>query len=366
MTRTSTIAAAAPKQSARARRAVLVLVAAAAVCATLAAPAQAKESVTEKGPVRAVVRVTPEEPRIGDDLTLVIEVTAEPGVELILPAYGEAIDRFEVVGYFDRERLDDQGRTVMTQEYTLLTSMSGRQSIPEILIEFVDRRPGNKPHPDGEDAYELLTERLDFEIATVLPQDAAPELRPAIGPLAKRLPPAPRRWPWLLAGLVVVIALSPLAIKAYLRAQQRARRRSAFDIARARLELLLARPRASTEFGLDSFYVELSGIVRRYLEDRFELRAPELTTEEFLDTVGGSPDLSVEHQRLLHEFLRGADLVKFAHHRPTDEAIDGSVATVRRFLEETRENAPLIEVNDVSDSVGDATPVAPRQGARHA
>ena len=53
-------------------------------------------------------------------------------------------------------------------------------------------------------------------------------------------------------------------------------------------------------------------IIRRYLEDRFELRAPELTTEEFL-TVAGTPVLlSHEHQKLLRDFLRQADLVKFA------------------------------------------------------
>jgi len=32
---------------------------------------------------------------------------------------------------------------------------------------------------------------------------------------------------------------------------------------------------------VESFFVAISAIVRRYLEDRFDLRAPELTTEEF-------------------------------------------------------------------------------------
>ena len=32
----------------------------------------------------------------------------------------------------------------------------------------------------------------------------------------------------------------------------------------------------------EDYYVQLSSIVRHYLEDRFHLRAPEMTTEEFL------------------------------------------------------------------------------------
>ena len=131
-------------------------------------------------------------------------------------------------------------------------------------------------------------------------------------------------------------------MKGYLVWRRRARRRSAYEIARARLNRLLARPRPTAE-QVDAFYVELSGIVRRYLEDRFELRAPELTTEEFLASVGESPDLSREHQTLLREFLRQADLVKFAGVQPSNEDIERSIEAARRFLEETRENAPMIE-----------------------
>ena len=83
-------------------------------------------------------------------------------------------------------------------------------------------------------------------------------------------------------------------------------------------------------------FVDLSGIVRRYLEDRFELRSPELTTEEFLDVVRESPDLGREHQRLLGEFLERADLVKFAHFVPDAGQIEDSIAAARRFLDDTR------------------------------
>jgi hypothetical protein len=300
------------------------------------------EKRTESGPVTATIRLEPSKPLIGDAVTLTITVVAEENVELLMPEFGEALDRFSIIDYVPRESIDDEGRTVAVQQYRLQPPSSGPQAIPPILIEYIDRREGQREAPEGFDAYELLTERLGFEVESVIPDDAKADLRPALGKLPPRAPPPAARWPWILIGLILLAVTGPLAVKGYLVWRRRARRRSAYEIARARLNRLLARPRPTAE-QVDAFYVELSGIVRRYLEDRFELRAPELTTEEFLASVGESPDLSREHQALLREFLRQADLVKFAGVQPSNEDIERSIEAARRFLEETRENAPMIE-----------------------
>ena len=51
------------------------------------------------------------------------------------------------------------------------------------MIEFVDRRPGNRLAPEGEDAYEILTERIEFNIKSVVPSGAAKELKAPLGKL---------------------------------------------------------------------------------------------------------------------------------------------------------------------------------------
>ena len=65
------------------------------------------------------------------------------------------------------------------------------------------------------------------------------------------------------------------------------------------------------------FYFRLSDIVRRYLEGRFGIMAPEQTTEEFLREAGRNPVLSEVHKELLAGFLRAADMVKFARLQPS-------------------------------------------------
>jgi hypothetical protein len=200
-------------------------------------------------------------------------------------------------------------------------------------VEFVDRRPGRDPAPEGADAYEVLTERLDFRVSSVLPEGAPKELRPALGALAPRRRPTGPWWVWTLGALVVLAALAPFALRALRSRLARGRRRSAYDIARGELDALLAGPRPGTG-EVDAFFVKLSFVVRRYLEGRFGLRSPELTTEEFLEELSRSP-----HRDLLDDFLRGADLVKFAGHVPDATAVEAAIAAASHFLEETREVA---------------------------
>ncbi len=333
--------------------------------AALAISANAIEPlVVERGPVKAMILLEPEEPVIGDTLTLTLEAEAEKGVELLMPEFGEALEVFTILDFVPRQRVGDAGQTIATHQYRLQAPASGNHAIPPILIEFVDRRPGEREAPEGEDAYELLTERIEFHVASVLPTDATDQLKPLLGELAP-LESDELHWePWVAGLLIGVTLLGMFAFRQWRRQRQLARRRSAYEIARDRLERLLAAPRPSAS-EIDIFYVELSGIIRRYLEDRFELRAPELTTEEFLETVGQSSALSRVHQALLREFLRNADLVKFAGVQPVAEDIKQAIETARQFVEETRENAPLVDAPLGDRPPGDGSPGAGSEVTTH-
>lgn len=94
------------------------------------------------------------------------------------------MDRFSIVDFAPRESIDDRGRTVAVQKYRLQPPSSGAQAIPPILIEYVDRRAGQRAAPEGSDAYELLTERIDFTVKSVIPTDAKADLKPPLGRLA--------------------------------------------------------------------------------------------------------------------------------------------------------------------------------------
>ena len=298
------------------------------------AVATSAEHISELGPVVATVSVEPLESLVGDPVTLTLTVTAEKDIDLWMPEFGEALDRFSILDFVPRQSVDDQGRIVQTQIYRLQTPSSGIQAIPPLLIEFVDQ-----------DAYELLTERVEFHVISVLPDGATADLHPPLGELPLQDSTQGRLSTGTITGLVVGVVCigSAFCFYAWLAMRRRTRRQTAYEIASRKLKRLLE---TVNPMGIntDKFFVELSGIVRRYLEDRFELRAPELTTEEFLAAVSDSPDLSLAHQRLLREFLRQADLVKFAGVLPNEQDIQQAIDRARQFLDETQENAPYVTV----------------------
>ena len=297
--------------------------------------ASALEDVVERGPVTVTASVTPDEVLIGDPVELEITVVAEKDVEILMPEFGESLDHLQIIEFVPQRRVDDQRRTVASQRYRLLPTVSGEQIVPPILVEFVDRRDGQEPAPEGFDAYEILTNRLVFDVESVVPASASEALQPPLGALDIRLRGAARQ-----SWLAVVGAALALLVVAWVWSLLRRRSavpKSAYQIAIERLEPLLGRPAPSGE-DVEAFFVELSAIVREYLENRFRLRAPELTTEEFLEVASRARDLSRSHQQLLRDFLRQADLVKFAGLQPRAADIQESISAARRFLEETRDD----------------------------
>lgn len=315
-------------------------------------PAQRSESIGESlqaetrvGPVVATVSLTPAEPRLGDPLQLTLVVQAEAEVTVDMPAFGDALGRFDIVDFSPRQEIAEDGGTRASQRYTLQVSMSGRQRIPALRIEFLDERDGQSAKPR-----ELLTDELGFTVASVLPEGPiSAELRPARPALAElRGPWLQRNWPWLAVALVLLAAAGAGVLLWLRRAEQRARL-TAYDRALARLQRLERRglPRTAE---LDGWYVELSDIVRRYIEARFGLRAPELTTEEFLLEAGRSAQLNKPHRDLLSAFLERCDRVKFARYSPGEAESQEALGLARRFLQDTA---------DAGDADAAAPPMRP-------
>ena len=109
-----------------------------------------------------------------------------------------------------------------------------------------------------------------------------------------------------------------------------------FRSALRELDELAARQLPQKGLVLD-FYVLLSDTVRRYVEGRFGIRAPEQTTKEFLQAARHHPAMRDDHQRMLAAFLRAADMVKFAAQRPGPGECDRGLDAARGFV---RESAP--------------------------
>lgn len=93
------------------------------------------------------------------------------------------------------------------------------------------------------------------------------------------------------------------------------------------------------------FVIAVSDALRTYLEERFQFRAPERTTEEFLNDLKRTELLLPDQKEGLGEFLQRCDLVKFARYEPTEAELRSLHSAACRLVEETEPQPEPVEGN---------------------
>ena len=148
----------------------------------------------------------------------------------------------------------------------------------------------------------------------------------------KDLPPLS----WKLVGWGALGVLALLAVLAglvagikYIARRVKEHRMSPIERAWVELDRLLKKGLPGRGRYKD-FYVELTMVVRRYVQRKYGIKAPHLTTEEFLrefrDEGRGMRDE-------LRKFLESADMVKFAGVEATPEMADAATESARGYLQ---------------------------------
>lgn len=206
---------------------------------------------------------------------------------------------------------------------------------------------------------ELAVGPLDVALESLLAADTP--LTELAAPIRGPVDISTARWGLYIALAVGAIILLWLASRLFLRSRALALEPALpADVwALRELDRLEAdRLPARAEFG--AFFARLSDIVRHYVEQRWDISAPEQTTNEFLRVARAHPELSGGHEHTLAQFLRSADLVKFAAVRPMDSECDRALDMMRGFV---RASAPVeagaTEVGHATAPPATPTPTPP-------
>lgn len=88
-----------------------------------------------------------------------------------------------------------------------------------------------------------------------------------------------------------------------------------------------------------AYQSRLTDILRGYIEERYRVPALERTTDELLHELRVSP-MDAEHQKLLANMLRAADMVKFAKAVPSPLENEQMMNSALRFVLETAQPMP--------------------------
>jgi hypothetical protein len=89
------------------------------------------------------------------------------------------------------------------------------------------------------------------------------------------------------------------------------------------------------------YYSEVTDVLRTYIEDRFEIRAMEQTTDEILDSFRYRKDLiSEKNYQNLSQILSVADLVKFAKYKTLPDDDNLTLVNSYFFVNDTKKEEP--------------------------
>lgn len=149
----------------------------------------------------------------------------------------------------------------------------------------------------------------------------------------------PTLTPWFHRLLLILAVLAVLGA-IWWALKRRARKQAEFrESAAARARGRLAEAWAWVEQP-ERFCTRLSEVVRVYLEERFGLKAPDQTTEEFLASLPQSTVLESGLKPLLEEFLTQCDWVKFAQGDPGRTECERLHQMASRLIDETGVESP--------------------------
>ena len=291
--------------------------------ASVLLPAQQSTNRT----VNARADLARKEITIGDQIYLSVNISAPPGTT-VYPIAGAGIEEAEGVEVIREEPLNTLAETpeLLLEQRFLITSFdTGYLRIPPLAV-FFEGAGGAR------DTVYTTDLQLRVEGAVVTDEEDIMPIKPIIE--------EPRNWLdywWLF--LLLFVGLLVLGVREF-------RRRRALapppppppppphEVALERLDALEVRRLWQTG-ATDAYYVELTAILRTYLQDRFGIPAREMTTRQIV-TAMDSRGLDRSQRAELGELLQLSDLVKFAKATPAEELHPQGLQRVREFVRETK------------------------------
>lgn len=290
--------------------------------------------------LKVLVRVDRLKVSVADTLLVELEAVGASDTVVTFPDFTSVLEEFDVIDtQIVDDRLEGGGDVVRGQRVRLEPMVTGAVSLPAFRFEYV---------LNGQtEAKELLTEAVQIGVSSVLGDSADSGKISEIEGVVELRDHTALIWGSVI-GLVVLIIVVGGVIFYVVRAGKKAKEpvrvfRTAHEIAFGRLKELEDEGLVSAGM-LKVFYERVSNILRYYVEDRFNLKAPERTTEEFLHELKFNHDFAAGDKDSLEQFLRHCDLVKFAKHEPDDDQVRRTVDLVRDFIDRTKSDESVVEV----------------------
>ncbi len=273
---------------------------------------------------------------IGGQIDLKLQLSQPDNIDLNWPVITDTITKsIEIIRANKPDTIStDNGRLLIEQNFRITSFDSGLHYIPPIVFE----EAGNKLNQI------IQTEPMALMVANpfeeVDPQKGIADIKKPVN-TPFHISEMYKYLPWLLgllalSGIITFIALKyfgkELPVKIFKKEEPLipAHERALKELDRIKQEKLWQHNRVK------EYYSSVTDTVRHYIEERFEIRAMEQTTDEIMQSFRGVDINDVKSIDNLRQILETADLVKFAKHEPLPDENDLSMINAFFFVNQTK------------------------------
>ncbi|MCM8773254.1 MAG: BatD family protein [Candidatus Omnitrophica bacterium] len=266
--------------------------------------------------------------RIGDKITYRVTLESKEDIEVETPQYPFQDFSEFVLKDFGSSQKKLWGREIFKYWYILRPYKSGKYTLPPLSVKYRVKGLDNY--------YKAESNEVKIEVKSILStlpnQNTILDIR---GPksFTNKL--------WLYLFILSILLIFIFIYYIFHKDKKRGKETEVYlqpphIIAYKALEDLEKKNYLS-KCEIEAYYTELCDILRHYIEGRFNIHAPWMTTEEFFSSLQEDNVLLKEYRDILKDFFNTTDLVKFAKHKPLNEEAVNSFIKVKELIEKTKE-----------------------------
>lgn len=277
---------------------------------------------------------------IGDQINLDLSVVLRDESSVKWPQFKDTItSQIEIIetSILDTTK-NETGETTLSQRVVITSFDTGFIVLPPINFEF------------NNDSLQVLSTEPLLIFVSDIPVDTEADIKDIKEPYE-----VPFNWKKLLIWGLIALAVIGLIVGLILYIRKLRNKpqeapiarpkpkRPAHEIALEKLEALRQKKLWQND-QTKAYYIELSDIIREYIEFQFDVLALEMTTDE---TISALQLKGIEEQKIkpLKAMLQMADLAKFAKYKPLANENELNFETAKTFVNQTLV-MPLDESNE--------------------
>jgi len=287
------------------------------------------------GTSQVTVKIDTTNIRIGEQFQYEITVNETKDVQFLKLK----LDSLKRIGVVKSHKIDSL-KNRLVKKYTLTSFDSGRYVLPGQTVMIRNKA--------------ILTDSFVIDVATV----AVDTIKQPMHHI-KTIKNEPytfadfQKYFWGLLILIAIAVILYFVLKDKPTHEEIISRIPPFDLAKQRLKELDSR-KLLKQNRIKLYYVELTDIVRSFIERELNIPALESTTDELIETItdfNSSSNLNIPKETLLRlqELLKEADLVKFAKSKPLLNEIELHRNDAEKIIDKMHPTKEEVQLEKKSD-----------------